>query len=46
MGFLETLFCVFLVLKLVGTIDWSWWIVCSPLIFGMLLVIFVAIGRS
>lgn len=25
------LFVVFLVLKLVGTIDWSWWWVTSPL---------------
>ena len=24
-------FLVFLVLKLVGVIDWSWWWVCAPL---------------
>ena len=25
-------FLVFLVLKLCGTIDWSWWYVCAPVI--------------
>jgi hypothetical protein len=25
------LFCIFLVLKLVGVIDWSWWWVSAPL---------------
>jgi len=31
MGLCGTLFCIFLVLKLVGTIDWSWWWVTAPL---------------
>ena len=30
-GILGTLFLVFLVLKLTGNIDWSWWWVTSPL---------------
>jgi hypothetical protein len=30
-GFGTVLFLVFLVLKLTGTIDWSWWWVTSPL---------------
>lgn len=30
-GVLGTLFLVFLVLKLTGNIDWSWWWVTSPL---------------
>jgi len=30
-GVLVTLFLVFLVLKLTGNIDWSWWWVTSPL---------------
>lgn len=31
MGIGMVLFIVFLVLKLTGTIDWSWWWVTSPL---------------
>ncbi|HEY0879890.1 MAG TPA: hypothetical protein VGD87_00105 [Archangium sp.] len=31
MGLLELLLVVFVVLKLVGYIDWSWWWVLSPL---------------
>jgi hypothetical protein len=31
MGIGMILFIVFLVLKLTGTIDWSWWWVTSPL---------------
>jgi hypothetical protein len=30
-GFFGVLFCVFLVLKLVGTVTWSWWWVTAPL---------------
>lgn len=30
-GFVSALFLVFLVLKLCGVIDWSWWWVTSPL---------------
>lgn len=32
MGFLEVLTIVFVVLKLCGAIDWSWWLVLLPLI--------------
>jgi hypothetical protein len=31
MGLLPILFCIFLVLKLIEVIDWSWWIVFAPL---------------
>jgi hypothetical protein len=31
LGIGMVLFIVFLVLKLTGTIDWSWWWVASPL---------------
>ncbi len=35
------LFTIMLVsFKLVGFVDWSWWIVCSPSIIGFLLYIF------
>lgn len=33
-GYVWVLFTLFLVLKLVGQIDWSWWWVFSPLLFG------------
>lgn len=33
-------FVVFLVLKLTGYIDWSWWWVTSPLWIGFLLSLF------
>lgn len=31
MGFLEALTLAFIILKLVGTITWSWWLVLAPL---------------
>ena len=30
MGFTEILTIVFVILKLIGTIDWSWWLVLLP----------------
>ena len=30
MGFTEILTIVFIVLKLIGTINWSWWLVLLP----------------
>ena len=32
MGILECLTLIFVVLKLLEVIDWSWWIVCLPAI--------------
>ena len=40
-SFAGSLFLVFLVLKLVGIIDWSWWWVTAPLWGG--LAVFLAI---
>jgi len=41
------LFLIFLILKLVGVIDWSWWWVFSPLLIGVgfwiLLILFITI---
>jgi len=39
------LFVIFLVLKLIGVIDWSWWWVFSPLLIslGLSLVILLII---
>lgn len=38
-GFFGLMFLIFLTLKLVGTIDWSWWLVCLPLYGPPLLVV-------
>jgi hypothetical protein len=35
------LFIVFLILKLTGTIDWSWWWVTCPLWLGPVTIFFV-----
>lgn len=35
MGILEVLTIIFVVLKLVGVITWSWWIVFLPLIISV-----------
>jgi hypothetical protein len=39
MGILELLTIVFVVLKLIGTIDWSWWLVLLPAIVSVSLYI-------
>ena len=39
MGFCEILTIVFVVLKLIGTIDWSWWLVLLPEILALALYI-------
>lgn len=35
MGLLEILTIIFVVLKLVGVITWSWWIVFLPIIISL-----------
>ena len=44
-GFAELLTFVFIVLKLCGVIDWSWWWVISPLLIsiGITLIIIILI---
>lgn len=37
-GFLGLLTLVFITLKLIGVITWSWWLVLLPLYAGVLLV--------
>lgn len=39
MGFLEVLTIVFVVLKLSGKIDWSWWLVLLPEIIAAVIYI-------
>ena len=44
-GFSGILFIVFLILKLTGYIDWSWWWVTAPLwipfAIGMIFLVFI-----
>lgn len=44
MGFLEVLTIIFVVLKIVGVIAWSWWIVFLPLIIAVGLYVIIVIG--
>lgn len=39
MGFTEILTIVFIVLKLIGVISWSWWLVLLPEIIAIVLYI-------
>jgi hypothetical protein len=43
MSFLKLLTIVFIVLKLVEYIDWSWWLVISPLLIEAIIWILVFI---
>ncbi len=50
-GFPELLTVVFIVLKLLGIINWSWWLVLAPLwislvIVLVMLIIFIIIKRK
>lgn len=40
------LFVVFLILRLTGCIDWSWWWVTSPLWIPVIVVLVVALGAA
>ena len=52
MGFLGVLTLIFIVLKLVGVISWSWWLVLMPLwielgvIVVLLIILFVVTRRD
>jgi hypothetical protein len=54
LSFTSLLFLVFLVLKLTGTIDWSWWLITlplwGPLAIGLMVLVlflgFIAITLS
>lgn len=41
LGFLGTLTIVFVIFKLLGKLDWSWFWVFSPMIFGVIMVILI-----
>lgn len=44
LGFLGLLTIVFITLKLLGKISWSWWWVLAPLWGWALIVVFVLVG--
>jgi ABC-type bacteriocin/lantibiotic exporter with double-glycine peptidase domain len=44
MGFTEILTIIFVVLKLIGIISWSWWLVFMPEIIAVVLYILFLIG--
>ena len=43
MGILGVLGVVFVTLKLVGTIDWSWWLVLLPFYGGLLFALAILV---
>ena len=43
-GFMGVLTIVFVVLKLVGTITWSWWWVLAPLWMPLTIVLGLSLG--
>lgn len=43
LGLLDVLQIIFIVLKLLGTINWSWWAVLSPIWIQLAIVGFVLI---
>jgi hypothetical protein len=40
-GFFGLLTLIFVVFKLLGRIDWSWWVVLSPMIFSLTLTLLI-----
>lgn len=43
-GFLDALLIVFIVLKLCGVINWSWWWVTAPLWIPIILILIILLG--
>lgn len=44
MGFLATVTITFIIAKLMGLIDWSWWVVFSPVLVPVAIGLAVIIG--
>ena len=44
MGLTEVLTAIFVVLKLIGTIDWSWWLVLLPEIIAVALYVIITVA--
>lgn len=45
-GTLDVLQIIFIVLKLLNLIDWSWWIVFSPIWVAIILAMVIVIAES
>lgn len=43
MGFTEILTIIFVILKLSGIINWSWWVVLLPEIIGLVLYLIMIV---
>jgi hypothetical protein len=46
MGIIQFIFIVLIVLRFIGIIDWSWWIVLTPFWLGILIWLVGVIGSS
>lgn len=51
MGFTEILTIVFIVLKLLGVISWSWWLVLLPeiiafVLYAVVIVLYIVTGAG
>ena len=46
LGLSGVLTAIFVVLKLVGTINWSWWWVLSPILIDLGLTLIILIGAA
>ena len=46
MGFAEILTMIFIVLKLIGVISWSWWLVLLPEIIAVGLYVTIVVAVS
>lgn len=44
MGLTEVLTIIFIVLKILGKIDWSWWLVLLPEIIAVVLYIIICVS--
>ena len=42
-GFIGLLTLLFIALKLTGYIAWSWWLVLSPMLVGMTLILLIIV---
>lgn len=43
LGFFSLLTLIFVVMKLLEVITWSWWLVFSPLLIGFVLAVLLAV---
>ena len=46
LGFMDVLQIIFIVLKIIGVINWSWWAVFTPIWISLAILGFVLIGSS